>query len=77
VLQSLRGALEAQKAELSQWIDEQQGKVSTAEKIPQAINSFREDFQRMDVRLQKTDLQTILKAAYVYGDGRIELEFRG
>jgi hypothetical protein len=29
----------------------------------------------MDVRQQKSQLQIILKAAMVYDDGRIELEF--
>ena len=30
----------------------------------------------MDIRQQKAQLQTILKAAHIYRDGRIELEFR-
>jgi hypothetical protein len=44
--------------------------------VPQAIKTFVEAFQSLDVRQQKAQLQTILKAATVYKDGRIELEFR-
>ena len=42
-----------------------------------AIQSFLEDFQGLDVRHQKAQLQAILKTAHVYRDDRIELEFRG
>ena len=38
--------------------------------------AFLEDFQGLDVRRQKAHLQTILQAAHVYRDGRLELEFR-
>ena len=38
--------------------------------------NFMEAFQAMDLRQQKAQLQIILKAAHVYRDGRIELEFR-
>ena len=37
---------------------------------------MKEAFQSVDIRQQKAQLQTILKAANVYKDGRIELEFR-
>jgi len=36
-----------------------------------------EDFRDMDVRQAKAILQGIIKAAHVFNDGRIELEFRG
>jgi hypothetical protein len=36
-----------------------------------------EAFQNLESRRQKAQLQTILKAATIYKDGRIELEFRG
>ena len=55
----------------------QRTRVSTAERLPGAIRSFLEDFQGMDVRHQKAQLQAILKAAHVYRDDHIELEFRG
>ena len=50
---------------------------STAERLPGTIKSFLEDFESLDVRHQKAQLQAILKSAYVYRDERIELEFRG
>ncbi len=42
-----------------------------------AIKTFEEAFQSLDLRQQKAQLQTILKSAQVYKDGKIELEFRG
>ena len=46
------------------------------EKVPKAITTFEEAFQNLETREQKAQLQTILKAAHVYKDGKIELEFR-
>ena len=71
------GALEARRDELKSWVGEQRERVSAAERLPGAIGSFLEDFQGMEVRQQKAQLQTILKAAYVNKDKTIELEFRG
>jgi hypothetical protein len=51
--------------------------MKVAELLLNSIGLFLEAFQSMDVRQQKAQLQTILKAARVYNDGRIELEFRG
>ena len=75
-LRSQRDALTAQKQELESWVAEQREKVSTAERIPGEIKTFLEDFQGMEPRIQKAHLQTILKAAHVYRDDRVELEFR-
>jgi hypothetical protein len=36
-----------------------------------------EDFRDMEVPQVKAFLQSIIKAAHVFSDGRIELEFRG
>ena len=47
------------------------------QKVPRAIKTFVEAFQGLEPRQQKVHLQTILKAAHIYKDGRIELEFRG
>jgi hypothetical protein len=47
------------------------------ERVPKAILTFEEAFHTLELRQQKAQLQTILKAAHVYNDGRIELEFRG
>ena len=70
-------SLEARRNELRSWVREQRERVSAAERLPGAIGSFLEDFQGMEVRQQKAQLQTILKAAYVRKDNAIELEFRG
>ena len=70
-------ALQARRNELQEWVAEQRERVSAAERLPGAIGSFLEDFQQMEVRQQKAQLQTILKAAYVDRDDRLDLEFRG
>ena len=72
--------MQEKKTELTQWVEDQRDIISAAERLPQQINSFLEDFQQMDVRRQKAHLQTILKAAYVKRDEdrvtAIGLEFR-
>ena len=75
-IRSQKAALEEKQLELGQWLEEQQGKASSADRAPAAIKSFVKDFGSMDVRLAKAHLQEILKAAYIYRDDRIELEFR-
>jgi len=70
-------SLETRKEELTTQLNQERSRVSLAEKVPQLVMNFMESFQAMDVRQQKAQLQTILKAAHVYRDGRIELEFRG
>ena len=75
-IRSQRDALEDRRQELEAWLNDQMNKASTAERIPGAIRSLLEDLDDMDVRAQKANLQTILKAAYVLRD-EIELEFRG
>ena len=69
-------ALEARKAELTDWLKREHDKAALVENVPRQIKSFLEAFGGKDPRQQKAQLQTILKAAYVYRDGRIELEFR-
>jgi hypothetical protein len=45
---------------------------------PRVIKTFVEEaFENLEPRLQKAQLQTILKTAQIYKDGRIDLEFRG
>jgi hypothetical protein len=46
-------------------------------KIPTAIKNFEDAFNSLEIRQQKAQLQSILKAANIYKDGKIELEFRG
>ena len=45
--------------------------------VPVKVRSFIEDFWDMEVPQAKAILQGIIKAAHVFKDGRIELEFRG
>ena len=77
VARSQSTGLETRMYGLSQWLEEQRNRVSTGERLPGPIQSFLEDFQGMDIRHQKAQLQAILKTAHVYRDDRIELEFRG
>jgi hypothetical protein len=49
---------------------------SLVEQVPAKIKTFVEDLQGLDPRQRKAQLQTILKTARIYRDGRIELEFR-
>ena len=77
VARSQSTGLETRWYGLSQWLEEQRNRVSTGERLPGPIQSFLEDFQGMDIRHQKAQLQAILKTAHVYRDDRIELEFRG
>lgn len=73
---SQKMALEARKTELSNLLKQEHANAALIEKVPQAIKTFVEAFQTLDIRQQKAQLQTILKAAHVYRDGRIELDFR-
>ena len=70
-------ALEARREELAHWLEEQRNRVSTAERLPGAIQSFLVDFELLGVRHQKVQLQATLKSAYIHRDERTELEFRG
>ena len=71
-----KAELEMRKAELSDLLKQAKATESLVKKIPGAIKTFREAFQSLDIRQQKAQLQTILKSAHVYKDGKIELEFR-
>jgi site-specific DNA recombinase len=44
--------------------------------LPERVRSFLDDLESLETRKAKADLQTILLAAHVWRDGRIELEFR-
>jgi hypothetical protein len=72
-----KAELEARKEELSKVLSRARASEALVQKVPRAIKMFVEAFQSLDSRQQKAQLQTILKAATVYSDGRIELEFRG
>jgi hypothetical protein len=47
------------------------------ERVPKVIKTFTEAFQSLEVRQQKAQLQTILQAAHVNNNGKIQLEFGG
>ncbi len=64
------------KAELEVTVQLQKDTEATVTTVPAKVQSFLEDFQRMDVREAKAVLQSILKAAHVFSDGRLEIEFR-
>jgi hypothetical protein len=68
--------LETRRAELKGWLEKERDRASLADRLPQSIGTFLEAFEGLDIHQQKAQLQTILKAAHVYRDGRIELEFR-
>ena len=76
IVRSRVAALQTLDEELSAWIEAQRTRVSAAERMPDAIKSFLEDFRGLEVRIQKAQLQTILKTAHVHRGGKIELEFR-
>ena len=71
-----RTRLEARRAPLSEWLAQQHDRQEAVGSLPGRVRSFLKDFQQLDVQRAKALLQTILKAAHVYRDGRIELEFR-
>ncbi len=69
--------LQARKIELESAIAAQRDMEVQVAAVPIKVQTFLEDFQEMDVREAKAILQGIIKAAHVFSDGRIELEFRG
>ena len=66
----------ASRAELEELVCKERGRTDLAERLPATIAGFLEAFGGLDIRQQKAHLQGILKAARIYRDGRIELEFR-
>ncbi|MCH7552547.1 MAG: recombinase family protein [Chloroflexi bacterium] len=71
-----RADLETRRATLAAEVERSRRQAEMAKELPSRIGTFLEDFQGLDVRRQKAHLQTILRAAHVYRDGRLELEFR-
>ena len=71
-----KAMLEARSTELEELLNKERSRTFLAELLPKSIHSFLEAFEGMDIRQQKVHLQSILKAAHLYRDGRIELEFR-
>ena len=68
--------LQPRKAELEAAVAAQKDIEAQAAAVPVKVRSFMEDFRDMEVPQAKAVLQSIIKAAHVFKDGRIELEFR-
>ena len=68
--------LRPREAELRQDVERANEQAEAASRIPEVIGSFLEDVETLDIGRRKAWLQTILKAAHVWNDGRVELEFR-
>ncbi len=72
-----RTRLTGRQTELTEWLAQQRSRQEAVGTLPTRVRSFLKDVQELDTRRAKALLQTILSAAHVYRDGRIELEFRG
>ena len=68
--------LQPRKAELEASVAALKDMEAQADAVPVKVRSFMEDFRDMEVPQAKAVLQSIIKAAHVFKDGRIELEFR-
>ncbi len=68
--------LESRRQVLADLVMKERFRTSLADTLPESISSFLTAFELLDIRQQKVNLQSILKAAHIYHDGRIELEFR-
>jgi site-specific DNA recombinase len=73
---SQKADLEMRREELTNLLNKVRATEAMVERVPRVIKTFEEAFQSLEPRQQKAQLQTILKAANVYKDGRVELEFR-
>ena len=71
-----RTRLTGRQTELTAWLEQQRERQEAVGTLPMRVRSFLKDFQSLETRRAKALLQTILSAAHVYRDGRIELEFR-
>ena len=67
---------QSRKAELEASVAAQKDMETQAAAVPVKVRSFMEDFLDMEVPQAKAILQGIIKAAHVFKDRRIELEFR-
>ena len=68
--------LQSRKESLETAVAAQRDLEAQTEFVPIKVQSFLEDFQEMDVISAKANLQGIIKAAHVFNDGMIEMEFR-
>ena len=71
-----QSGLKLRKPELETSVATQRDAEAQTSAVPIKVGAFLADFQGMDVTEAKAILQGIVKAAHVWSDGRIELEFR-
>ena len=71
-----RATLEMRLAELREELHRPEINRESITSLPARITSFVESFEQLEVPKAKAMLQMILKGAYVWTDGRVELEFR-
>ena len=71
-----RARLTGRQTELTEWLAQQRERQAAVGSLPTRVRSILKDFQSLETRRAKALLQTILSAAHVYRDGRIELQFR-
>ncbi len=72
-----QGGLRSRKDDLEARVAAQRDMEVQVADVPVKVQTFLEDFHGMDVQRAKAILQGIIKAAHVFSDRRIELEFRG
>ena len=72
-----QGGLRSRKNDLEAMVTARRDMEDQVAAVPVEMQTFLEDFQGMDVRWAKAILQGIIKAAHVFREGCIELEFRG
>jgi hypothetical protein len=68
---SQKAELEARRKEVSRLLSQAQASKALIERVPRAIKTFEEAFHSLELRQQKAQLQTVLKAAHIYKDGKI------
>ena len=69
-------SLTERREELAAWVSDQAERHANAATLPKRVRSFLKDFRQLDVKRAKALLQSIVQAAHVSNDGRIELVFR-
>lgn len=71
-----RTSVEMRLAELREELHRAETTRESITSLPERITSFVESFEQLEVPKAKAMLQMILKGAYVWTNGRVELEFR-
>lgn len=71
-----RTSTEMRLAELREEVHSVEASKDSIVAIPEQVTSFIESFESLETPKAKAILQMILKAAYVWTDGKVELKFR-